>query len=141
MASPNDYFDIIWIIARKRVKIVTVRFSESPTTVNTLEGPVHCAAGDAIITGVKGELWPVEKARFPQIYEPAPNTISGENGAYFSRPLTVSAAKLNRIFRLELSEHRGSLTGQIGDWLVRHPDGGLGIVASDIFNQTYEVLE
>jgi hypothetical protein len=42
--------------------------------VRTLEGPFVCWSGDWIITGVKGERWPVKPDVFEASYEPADQT-------------------------------------------------------------------
>ena len=41
---------------------------------------------------------------------------------------------------LFLPEEQGALSGNAGDWLVQHTDGGFGIVADDIFERTYELV-
>lgn len=38
--------------------------------VETLEGPLFARAGDWIVTGVKGEQYPVKPDIFEKIYEP-----------------------------------------------------------------------
>jgi hypothetical protein len=136
----GENLDLIWVQAQKRVMVMSVVFSTSSTAVNTLEGTVHCGAGDAIITGVQGEQWPVEKAQFVQFYEPIPPTVMGENGYYSRFPLTVDVAILTCKCHLELPNQRGILEGKTGDWLVCQPNGSLGVVVADIFAKSYQLI-
>lgn len=39
--------------------------------VQTLEGPLYARAGDWIVTGIRGEQYPVKPDIFDEIYEPA----------------------------------------------------------------------
>jgi hypothetical protein len=39
--------------------------------VTTLEGPLSALAGDWIVNGTAGELWPVREDIFARTYEPA----------------------------------------------------------------------
>ncbi|NML63067.1 hypothetical protein HHL21_18675 [Massilia sp. RP-1-19] len=57
-----------WTSARKREHQVSVRFAAAAETVETGEGPVDAAPGDAIITGAAGETWPVARAVFALRY-------------------------------------------------------------------------
>lgn len=52
---------------------VTYRYFTLPHTVvvATLEGPQRADAGDWIIEGVDGEVWPVKPERAAEIYDPA----------------------------------------------------------------------
>jgi len=43
--------------------------AEKPGKIETLEGDMNYEAGDLIMTGVKGEQWPVSQKRFLEIYE------------------------------------------------------------------------
>lgn len=38
--------------------------------IDTLEGRMHVTAGDWIVTGIKGEKWPVKPDIFEKTYEP-----------------------------------------------------------------------
>ena len=60
---------------------VQVEFATFEGTCETLEGSVRFRAGDAILTGVKGERWPVGREAFLSSYEAVPPTRTGSNGA------------------------------------------------------------
>lgn len=131
-----------WPHACKATKLplpVTVDFAHAAGVCATLEGPVAYAAGDAILTGVRGEHWPIVRARFEQTYEAAPGTVAGQPGTYRKRPLGVMAVQLEAPVEVALGAGRGVLRGAPGDWLVQYGPGDFGVVAADIFGQTYRV--
>jgi hypothetical protein len=124
----------------KRPVQVQVRFAEADGVCDTLEGPVGYLFGDAILTGVAGETWPVGRARFDDRYFPAEGTSAGEAGAYVKRPLPVLARRIDAPLDLVLPQ-RGVLHGAPGDWLLQYDPGDYGIVRDDIFRATYEVMK
>jgi hypothetical protein len=127
---------------RKRAIPVSVSFADAPGELNTLEGPVPYEDGDAIITGVKGEHWPVERGPFLDRYEALPGTNSGEDGTYARRPEVVLAVQMtSKDDPLEIATQSGGLlTAREGDWLVQYAPGDFGVVNPEIFDETYEVL-
>ncbi|WP_089159855.1 PGDYG domain-containing protein [Caballeronia sordidicola] len=66
----------------KRRDPVEVEIAQAPGVPATLEGEVGYNAGDALITGVKGERWPASRERFERTYEALPPTRPGESGRY-----------------------------------------------------------
>ena len=126
-----------WKKARRRALDFSVIFSTETRKIETLEGPVQCSPGDAVITGIHGEEWPVGKERFQELYEPVPPTKWGEDGMYRRLPLAVDAAEITDECSFTLPGKRGSVKAQAGDWLVRQPDGGMGVVAKRVFDETY----
>ncbi|MGE0797956.1 MAG: PGDYG domain-containing protein [Lautropia sp.] len=112
-----------------------VRFAAADQTVSTLEGPVTADAGDAIVTGVLGEEWPVPLAEFRRTYSPAGRTSFGQPGAYLRRRERVVAAPVAAAPRRRVAG--GMLTGEPGDFLVRDRQGRERIVARNVFARTY----
>ncbi len=127
------------VTASKKPIKVRVKFALSPIVIETLEGPVFAATGDAIVTGTQGERWPVGRERFLTKYLPVSPTISGGDGFYQSQPNTVRALKIEEPFSVVLSDGVSLLTGKVGDWLLDYGDGSLGVVAEHIFSDTYSV--
>jgi len=127
--------------ARKRPLPVAVEFASSAGTVQTLEGPVRYRAGDALLTGIAGERWPIGRAKFDAAYEPVPPTIAGSAGAYRRRPLVVRARRMGAPFSVRVGHADDLLHGRAGDWLVQYERDDYGIVAADLFAQTYELLD
>jgi PGDYG protein len=111
-------------------------------TLETAPGDpgVAFVAGDAIVTGSKGESWPIARAIFDATYAPTPGGRSGADGTFVKKPLPVLAVQMNEPFSVTASW--GKLVGNQGDWLVQYDDTAqdFGIVAADIFEQTYERL-
>jgi hypothetical protein len=125
--------------ARKLEREIDVRFTPIACTVQTAEGLVHAAPGDAIITGTAGEHWRVSRARFPDKYRPVPPTVAGEAGRYISLPNRILAVPMTEPFEVLLADGVSRLTGRAGEWLIDYGDGSLGIVSAPIFATTYEI--
>ena len=100
-------------------------------TIDTLEGPVRYEAGHKIITGPKGEKYPVSPESFYDKYD-----VDDEN--------TATPKKI--IKYAKLADHDGVLHTSWGnleytkgnDYIVRHGEGDYGAVKKDIFHQTYD---
>ncbi|HEY5263784.1 MAG TPA: PGDYG domain-containing protein [Steroidobacteraceae bacterium] len=129
------------VTARKLQREIDVRFTAAACTVQTPEGLVHAAPGDAIITGTAGEHWRVSRARFPEKYRPVPPTVAGEAGRYVSLPNRIVAVPMTDAFEVLLADGVSRLRGRAGEWLVDYGDGSLGIVSPAIFATTYEIID
>jgi hypothetical protein len=101
-------------------------------TINTLEGPVNYRKGFYILTGPKGEQYPIPPNKFRELKDDA-----GKGVCYPKK--IVKLAKI--------ADHDGSVDTSWGetlyyrsgeDVLVRHGPSDYGVVKIDIFNQTYE---
>ena len=125
--------------AVKRPGIYQVRFCDRTETIRTLEGEVPAMCGDAVVTDGNGNQWPVGAETFRRKYAPLDGTVAGSDGAYRALPVDVRAVRVLSPFEVELVLSGAVLTGRPGDWLVDYGDGSLGVVASDIFEETYQV--
>lgn len=104
--------------------------AEDSGTIDTLEGPVKYQIGHKIITGPKGEKYPVSPESFYDKYD-----VDDEN--------TATPKKI--IKYAKLADHNGVLHTSWGDleytkgndYIVRHGEGDYGAVKKDIFQQTY----
>ena len=56
---------------KRQVVVGAVRAAEA-TVVQTLEGPARAERGDWVVTGTRGERWPVKADAFAELYEDAP---------------------------------------------------------------------
>lgn len=115
----------------------TVVFSKEFQNIETLEGVVACAAGDAVVTGFKGESWPVPRDTFFRKYAPKPHVIAGEDGQYIKRLAFVHARQLDCEESIALSNGRGVLTGKVGDWCVTYDVSNQAFIRADIFALSY----
>lgn len=129
------------IRAISKSKPVRVHFAMADGTCKTLEGPVRYHVGDAIITGTHGENWPVKRERFMNSYQPEGGLIAGEDGTYRKIPKAVLAKRLNVETRVPVQNRDSELLGRPGDWLIQYSEDDYGIVAADIFTDTYQVIE
>lgn len=120
--------------ARRYVKIaeVAAEFARVDGILRTLEGDVPYKAGDAILTGVSGEHWPVSRALFDAWYRP----VEGKAGVY-RKAKSVLAKKMDKAFHVLLPDGVTYLKGKQGDWVVQTVKGSLGVVDDAIFSQTY----
>lgn len=118
-----------------------VRFARTDCVVRTREGSVAAHPGDAIITGTAGEQWRVSRSHFDGKYRPGPATASGADGGYLSRPYEIHAVRMEEPFEVLLTDGVSRLHGREGDWLVDYGDGSLGVVAPEIFDGTYALVD
>jgi hypothetical protein len=127
------------IVAVKRPIEVDVAFAIAPGRCATLEGDVGYDAGDAILTGVKGEHWPVPRSSFLASYAPCPPIVAGADGPYVKRPATVPAVRLRQAIAVPVGSGDDLLHGANGDWLIRYGDGSYGIVSPEVFAKSYDI--
>jgi PGDYG protein len=103
----------------------------SAGTIDTLEGPVDYLAGHKIISGPKGEQYPVDPKKFSEYYD--------DNGDG-----TATPKKIHK--HAKLADHDGVVHASYGDlnyktgedYIVRHGPGDYGVVKKDIFAKTYD---
>ena len=115
-------------------KPIPLKYEIAPSnlTVMTKEGPVAARAGDVIMTGTKGENWPIPKNKFRQTYD-----IVGD-GLAAKKNIPVSAQQMNKPFNVKVSWSDDLLRGKPGDFLVQYGPGDYGVVEKEIFKQTYD---
>ena len=121
----------------KKPEPVPAEFAPADGVCDTLEGAVHFRAGDAILTGVRGERWPVMREHFLASYAPVAPTRAGDDGSYRKAPSIAYALRLDRDCEVPVGSRRDLLHGHPGDWLLQHADGTYGIVQDGIFRETY----
>jgi len=119
--------------AYKRPAREPYEVADKPGTLDTLEGPVQYSAGDYIMTGPKGERYPISPEKFKEL-----KTDNGDG--------TASPKKIIKLCKV--ADHDGEVVlkyngSQLAyhsgeDVIVRHGPGDYGVVKADIFKQTYE---
>jgi hypothetical protein len=115
-----------------------VAFARQDGTCETLEGSVGFRTGDAVLTGVSGEHWPVRRDLFLAGYTPEPPTEAGQDGLYRKNPSVALALQLDRDTEVPAGWRPDLLHGHPGDWLLRYEDGSHGVLQDAIFRETYE---
>jgi hypothetical protein len=123
---------------RKRPDPVRVDFAAADGVCQTLEGPVRYRQGDAILTGTRGEHWPVQRDLFLAGYTPDPPAQPGSDGFYRKQPSLVLALRLTQPMDVPVGWQDDPLSGRPGDWLLRYADASHSVVQDDIFRDTYE---
>jgi hypothetical protein len=116
---------------------VRAAFAAADGVCETLEGSVRFKAGDAIVTGPKGERWPIGRDSFRSSYEPVPPTRAGEDGDYRKAPSLTFALRLDRPLAVPVGWQNDPLQGRPGDWLLQYADGNYGVVQDNIFRDSY----
>lgn len=119
---------------------VKVCFAMSPGTLKTKEGDVTYTRGDALLTGVEGDSWPVQRSIFDATYEPIEGTRSGSAGIYVKKPIRVWAIQLDHAEDVWIGRGTNRLHGMRGDWLVEYSGERFGVVSQDIFQKTYLIF-
>ena len=105
--------------------------AQAPGTVETLEGPVKYDTGHYIMTGPKGEKYPITPEKFREMKDDLGDGI-------------CTPKKIPKVAKL--ADHDGVLHTSWGDlnyttgndFIVRHGAGDYGAVKKDIFVQTYD---
>lgn len=117
---------------------VQVEFATDDGTCETLEGAVRFRAGDAILTGVRGEHWPVSRETFLASYQAVPPTQAGHNGAYRKGAVPAYAMRLDHRCDVPVGWQNDPLRGEPGDWLLQYADGSYGVLRHQIFRESYD---
>lgn len=127
--------------SKKRIP-VQVCFALQDGQLDTLEGPVSYRRGDALVTGVEGERWPIPRGRFEATYSPVgPGGAMGVDGQFAKVPLVVQAERTPAPRSIPLDPGRGMLHAKAGDWIVSTPDGETWVVDHEIFGESYSSLD
>lgn len=100
---------------------------------------VRFAPGDAIVTGTRGEQWPIVRATFETTYQPSdPGGAFGVDGLFHKVAGPVPVRRMDEPFAV--SAPWGELTGGPGDYLVQYGPDDFGIVRADSFEDTYDLV-
>ena len=113
-----------------------VEFAKHDGVCRTKEGDVRYLEGDAIVTGTKGEQWPIQIAKFKETYQ----QVDEEKGLYAKKPMHSLAKQMSVQFSVNVSWSNDPLVGKPEDWLLQYGKGDFGIVDKDIFDETYMIL-
>jgi hypothetical protein len=134
MRINDDWFKDSGFKTYKRPAKERYEIASEPGTIDTLEGPVKHPAGYYIMTGPKGEKYPISPEKF--------NELKDDLGDGVCTPKKI-------IKIAKLADHSGSVDTSWGeklyyntgeDVIVRHGTNDYGVVKKDIFAQTYEKM-
>lgn len=128
----DDWFKTDSFQTYKRPAKEKYEIAQEPGTIETLEGPVKYPAGYYIMTGPKGEQYPISPERF--------DSLKDDLGDGVCTPKKI-------IKTAKVADHSGTVDTSWGeklhynpdvDVIVRHGPNDYGVVKKDIFNTTYE---
>ena len=119
---------------QKKAIPLQFRIAEQPETVQTLEGSVEAPAGAYIMTGTKGENWPIPADKFKETYDIIDDQTASK------KAIPVPAKQMQEDFFVTVSWSPDKLQGKPGDWLVQYGPGDYGVVEAGIFDETYDLL-
>jgi hypothetical protein len=114
----------------KKPAIEKYTISDKDQTIQTLEGPVRAPKGHYIMTGPKGEQYPISPEKFAGL-----KNDHGDGTACPKKIIKVA----------KLADHDGVVHASWGDlaytsgndYVVKHGPGDYGVVKKDIFAITY----
>ncbi len=110
------------------------RVADEPGEIQTLEGPVKYGKGFYILTGPKGEEYPLPPEKFKELKDDLGNGV-------------CTPKKIIKVAKV--ADHSGTVDTSWGeklhynpeeDIIVRHGPNDYGVVKRDIFVQTYEKI-
>lgn len=127
----ESWFSKGFFIASKKPAKEPFEIAKKDGTIQTLEGPVNYKKGFYIMTGPKGERYPITPESFKK--------LKVDNGDGTASPIAIPK-------RVKVADHSGvvntswgeNLNYKPGDFIVRHGEGSYGVIQPDIFKQTYQ---
>ncbi len=131
----DDWFKDGGFKTYKRPAKEKYEVAEKSGTIDTLEGPVKYPAGYYIMTGPKGEQYPISPEKFEELKDDLGDGV-------------CTPKKIMKVAKL--ADHNGTVDTSWGeklhytsgeDFIVRHGENDYGVVKKDIFAQTYEKVE
>lgn len=114
---------------------VTATQVDKKTVVKTPEGDEIANPGDWIVTGLKGEQWPISSSTFHKKYKAVPN----KPNCFRKLPVEVDAAQMSNPFTIDT--RFGMMSGGPSDWIVFADAHDSYVCKHEIFHLTYEPLE
>lgn len=130
-AITDDWFDTDAVSVYKRPIPEKYTIADQDGVIQTLEGPVNYRRGYYILTGPKGEQYPIPPEKFHELKDDA------GAGVCYPKKITKLA---------KLADHDGSVATSWGetlhyqsgqDYIVKHGNNDYGVVKKDIFAKTY----
>lgn len=125
-------------IARRRPVELEAEPVAHEHVVKTWEGPRTAYPGDYVVTGVKGEQWPVPGDRFPELYDIVEALAGGKRVRIRKRIFDMSVFQVYQNVRFHVRNedfHAG-----IGYFIVAYPDHSCYPCEPDVFFETFEIV-
>lgn len=117
----------------KKPNIEKYEIAKKDGTLQTLEGIVKYKKGYYILTGPKGEKYPIPPEKFKELKED-----NGDGTCYPKKIIkTAKLADNDGSVKTSWGETLNYKTGE--DYIVRHGLNDYGVVKKDIFEKTYDI--
>jgi len=123
----KDGFKTYKIPAKEKYQI-----ADQDGTVNTLEGPVAYKKGFYIMTGPKGEQYPIPPEKFRELKDDHGNGVASPKKIIKVAKLADHDGVVNTSWGAALEYTRGN------DYIVKHGPNDYGVIKADIFAKTYK---
>ena len=131
----DDWFDDKSFQTFKKANPISYKRAVEPGSIETLEGPVNYQAGYYIITGPKGEQYPIPPAKFNELYDDHKNNTATPKKIVKLAKVADHGGVVNTSWGEPLNYNPGE------DIIVKHGPGDYGVVKKDIFAKTYDTAE
>ena len=115
--------------AHKNQTPVKHEVAKKAGTTETLEGPMRHEAGHHIMTGPKGERYPISHEKFSDMYD--------DKGDGTGVPKKVIKRIRAATEEGDIETSWGKMHYKPGHMIVRHKTGDYGVVDPEIFKQSY----
>lgn len=126
----DDWFDDGFETYKKPAK-EHYEIAKEPGTIETLEGPVKYDAGFYIMTGPKGEKYPITPKKFAELKDDLGNGVCTPKKILKVAKLADHSGTVDTSWGEKLQYNTGE------DYIVKHGPNDYGVVKKDIFQQTY----
>ena len=123
----KDGFKTYKIPAKEKYEI-----ADSDGTIQTLEGPVKYNKGFYIMTGPKGEQYPIPPEKFRELKDDQGKGIATPKKIIKVAKLADHDGVVNTSWGAALEYTKGN------DYIVKHGPNDYGVVKADIFAKTYK---
>lgn len=127
----DDWFNTGSFSTYKKPAKERYQIADQDGTIQTLEGPVNYKAGYYILTGPKGEQYPMPPEKFKELKDDLGDGICSPKKIMKTAKLADHAGSVDTSWGEKLHYNPGE------DYIVRHGPNDYGVVKKDIFAQTY----
>ncbi|MBN1965147.1 MAG: hypothetical protein JW910_10910 [Anaerolineae bacterium] len=125
-------------IARRRPIEMLAEPVATQCVVDTWEGPRTAYPGDFIMTGVKGEHWPVPGAGFDELYEVLGPVEDGPQLRVRKRVMELRTFQTYEPLRFRV--HGEDFHAETGYFIVAYEDGSCYPCEPNVFFETFQIV-
>ncbi len=127
----------IYIVRRRPVELIA-QYVDEKTLTDTWEGPRTAQVGDYVLTGVKGEQWPVPGSEFDRLYEVIGPTADGQ--ALRVRKKVMELRAFQTYEPLTFAIRGENFHAEPGYFIIAYEDGSCYPCEPEVFFETFEVV-